>query len=153
YLSISLALFACYFITGTLGLRLAYLNPSATPVWPPSGIALAALLLLGSRLWPAIFLGAFCVNLPITHSVLASLAIAGGNTLEGLLGAHLVQRSQQEPDLTMGSLPIARMALLAAVISTTTSASIGVAALAFSNLANWANFSSIWLTWWLGDAV
>src|SRR5512132_751578 len=81
-----------YFIAGKLGLMLASLHASASPVWPPAGIALAALLLLGYRAWPAIFVGAFLVNMTTAGNVATSLAIATGNTLEALVGAWLVNR-------------------------------------------------------------
>src|SRR5262245_30443277 len=77
---------AIYFIAGKLGLMLASLHASASPVWPPAGIALAALLLLGYRAWPAIFIGAFLVNVTTAGNVATSVAIATGNTLEGFLG-------------------------------------------------------------------
>src|SRR5438270_6869292 len=56
------ALTLIYLVAGKLALKLAFLNASASPVWPPAGIALAAMLLLGYRVWPAIFVGAFIVN-------------------------------------------------------------------------------------------
>ena len=65
-----------YFIAGKLGLMLASLHASASPVWPPAGIALAAMLLFGYRVWPAIFVGAFLVNLTTAGNVATSLAIA-----------------------------------------------------------------------------
>src|SRR5438046_9863985 len=79
-----------YFIAGKFGLMLASLHASASPVWPPAGIALAALLLLGYRAWPAIFVGAFLVNLSTAGNVATSFAIATGNTLEALASALLV---------------------------------------------------------------
>src|SRR5260221_9192120 len=78
---------ASYFVLGKLGLRLAVVHPSATAVWPPSGIALAAILLLGYWVWPGIFLGAFAVNLPTTGSILTVTGIASGNTLEAVAPA------------------------------------------------------------------
>src|SRR5262252_8261996 len=83
---------AVYFVAGKLGLRLAFAHPSATPVWPPTGIALAALLILGYRVWPGILLGAFLVNLTTAGNTVTSFGIAAGNTLEGLVGAYLVNR-------------------------------------------------------------
>src|SRR5437879_2588792 len=76
------ALALIYFIAGKLALRLAFLHASASPVWPPAGIALAALLVLGSRVWPALFVGAFLVDLTTLGNILTSLGIASGNTLE-----------------------------------------------------------------------
>src|SRR5438093_8651707 len=81
-----------YFIAGKFGLILASLHASASPVWPPAGIALAALLVLGYRAWPAIFVGAFLVNVTTVGNVATSLAIASGNTLEAICGAWLVNR-------------------------------------------------------------
>ena len=81
-----------YFAAGKLGLRLAFVNASATAVWPPTGIALAAALVLGYRVWPAILLGAFLVNVTTAGSVSTSIAIAAGNTLECIVGAYLVNR-------------------------------------------------------------
>src|SRR5213076_508650 len=75
-----------YFVAGKLGLTLAFVHASATAVWPPTGIALAAALLLGYRVWPALFVGAFLVNVTTEGSVWTSLGIASGNTLAGLLG-------------------------------------------------------------------
>src|ERR1700752_416732 len=84
---------AAYFIAGKLGLRLAYVNASASAVWPCSGIAIAALLLYGLRVWPALFVGAFLVNLTTAGTIATSLAIASGNTLEALAAAYLVLHS------------------------------------------------------------
>src|SRR5436309_15753924 len=81
-----------YFIAGKFGLMLASLHASAYPVWPPAGIALAALLLLGYRAWPAIFVGAFLVNVTTAGNFATSFAIATCNTLEARAGAWLVNR-------------------------------------------------------------
>src|SRR6267142_6723355 len=86
------ALTGVYFVAGKLGLSLAFVHASATAVWPPTGIALAALLLYGNHMWPAIFLGAFLVNVTTAGSTASSLGIAAGNTLEALLGVWLVKR-------------------------------------------------------------
>src|SRR5262245_66597799 len=86
------ALTLLYFVAGKSGLELAYVHKSASAVWPPTGIALAAFLLLGNRVWPAILAGAFLVNLTTARTELTSIAIAAGNTLEGLTGAYVVRR-------------------------------------------------------------
>src|SRR6266850_1175910 len=106
-----------YFVAGKLGLRLAFEHASATAVWPPTGIALAAMLLYGYRMWPAIFVGAFLVNIATAGSVWTSLGVATGNTLEGLQGVWpFVLGSQNESllvlqtfiaTLTIMSLPLA----------------------------------------------
>ncbi len=83
---------AVYYFAAKLGLRFAYINSSVTTVWPPAGIALAAFVLLGYRVWPAILGAAFLANLTTTGAILPSIGIAIGNAGEGLLGAYLVNR-------------------------------------------------------------
>src|SRR5688572_17077301 len=87
------ALAAAYFLAGKIGLQhFAFLHASASPVWLPAGIALAGVLLAGPRMWPAIFVAAFLVNVTTAGGVAAGLAIAAGNTAAAVLGAHLVTR-------------------------------------------------------------
>ena len=139
-----------YFVAGKLGLQLALLNASASAVWPPSGIALAALLLLGYRVWPAIFLGAFLVNLTTAGSVPTSLGIAAGNTLEALAGAWLVYRFAggiRVFDRAQGVFKFA----LAAGLSTLISPTLGLTSLALGGYADWTRYGEVWMTWWLGD--
>ena len=141
-----------YFIAGKLGLSLAFLNASASPVWPPAGIALAVLLLFGYRIWPAIFVGAFLVNATTAGNVATSLAIATGNTLEAVSGAWLVNRFADGTSVFDRPQGVFKFAL-AAVVSTIVSPIFGVTSLALGGFANWANYGAIWLTWWLGDAT
>src|SRR3989475_5240266 len=141
-----------YFIAGKLGLSLAFLNASASPVWPPAGIALAVLLLFGYRIWPAIFVGAFLVNATTAGNVATSLAIATGNTLEAVSGAWLVNRFADGTSIFDRPQGVFKFAL-AAVVSTIVSPIFGVTSLALGGFANWANYGAIWLTWWLGDAT
>src|SRR5919198_477142 len=89
-LAFLVAIGAVYYLSAKLGLRFAYVDKSVTTVWPPTGVALAAFLLFGHRIWPAIAGGAFLANVTTSGAVLPSLGIALGNTLEGLLGAYLV---------------------------------------------------------------
>ena len=142
-----------YFTTGKLGLMLAFVHVSATAVWPPAGIALAALLLLGYRVWPGIFLGAFLVNITTAGTVLTTLGIAIGNTLEGVMGAYLINRFANGRRAFDRPYDIFLFAVLAGLVSTTIGATLGATSLALGNVANWANYSSIWVTWWLGDAA
>jgi diguanylate cyclase (GGDEF)-like protein len=141
-----------YFAAGKLGLRMAFDNPSASPVWAPTGLALAAFLVLGYRIWPAIYLSAFLVNVTTAGSAATSLCIAAGNTLEGALGAWLVDAFAGGGALQRAR-DVFRFALLAAMLSTTVSATFGVTSLALAGFADWARYGSIWLTWWLGDAA
>src|SRR6266480_2765725 len=141
-----------YFIAGKFGLMLASLHPSASPVWPAAGVALAALLLLGYRAWPAIFIGAFLVNVTTTGNAATSLAIASGNTLEAVCGAWIVNRFAGGTtvfDRPQGVFKFALAAAVSAIISPV----FGVTSLALAGSADWANYGSIWLTWWLGDTT
>jgi signal transduction histidine kinase/CheY-like chemotaxis protein len=145
------ALALIYFIAGKLALRLAFLHASASPVWPPAGIALAALLVLGFRVSPAIFVGAFLVNLTTLGNILTSLGIASGNTLEALCGAWLVNRFAGGARVFGRPQDVFKFAL-AALVSTTVSPTFGVSSLAVGGFAQWSSYWPIWLTWWLGDA-
>ncbi|HVH31336.1 MAG TPA: MASE1 domain-containing protein [bacterium] len=142
-----------YFAVAKLGLRLAFVSPSATPVWPPTGIALASLLLVGYRVTPGMFLGAFLANLTTYGTVWTSLGIATGNTLEGLAGAYLVNRYAAGANTFAHTSSIFRFIILAAITSTAVSATVGVTSLALGGFASWADVPVIWLTWWLGDAT
>src|SRR5438132_3816666 len=141
-----------YFIAGKLGLMLASLHASASPVWPSAGIALAALLVLGYRAWPAIFVGAFLVNVTTVGNVATSLAIASGNTLEAVCGAWLVNRFAGGTTVFDRPQGVVKFAL-AAVVSTIIGPAVGVTSLALGGFADWANFGAIWVTWWLGDTT
>ena len=141
---------AAYFIAGKLSLKLAFLNASASPVWPPSGIAIAALLLFGYRLWPGILVGAFFVNLFTTGNLVPSAGIAIGNTLESLIAAWLIHRIASGLRAFDHAYDVFRFAL-ALAISTLVAATIGVTTLALCGLAQWTNYPAIWITWWLGD--
>src|ERR1700722_1555502 len=91
-LAIVAVLAVVYFGTAKLGLRFAFVNPSATALWAPTGIALAAFLIFGVRVWPGAFLGAFLANLTTAGTLLTSISIATGNTLEGIVGCYLIVR-------------------------------------------------------------
>jgi diguanylate cyclase (GGDEF)-like protein len=152
-LALLLGLAAVYYLAAKLGLRFAYINSSVTTVWPPAGIALAAFVLLGYRVWPAILGAAFLANLTTTGAVVPSIGIAIGNAAEGLLGAYLVNRFARGGRVFDRVRDILRFTALAALVSTTVSASIGIASLAVGGLLSWHDAPRVWLTWWLGDAV
>ncbi|PYQ00957.1 MAG: hypothetical protein DMF82_20675, partial [Acidobacteria bacterium] len=142
-----------YFAAGKLGLRMAFDNPSASPVWAPTGLALTAFLVLGYRVWPVIYLSAFLVNVTTAGSVATSLCIAAGNTLEAGVGARLVDAFAGGRGAFQRARDFFRFALFAAVLSTMVSATCGVTSLALGGFADWGRYGSIWLTWWLGDAA
>jgi len=152
-LAIVAVLAVVYFGTAKLGLRFAFVNPSATPLWAPTGITLAAFLIFGLRAWPGAFLGAFFANLTTAGSVLTSIGIATGNTLEGVAGCYLVRRFVRGQHAFERAQDIFKFAFFAGMVSTTISATVGVTSLSLGGLADWTEYGPIWRTWWLGDGV
>jgi diguanylate cyclase (GGDEF)-like protein len=152
-LAIGGGFFAVYLLAGKMSLRLASLHPSASPVWPPTGIALAALLVLGVRFWPAVLAGAFVVNLTTAGTAATSLGIAAGNALEAVCGCWLVNRFAGGSAAFDTPRNIFRFAALAGLLSTAISATLGVTSLSLAGYAPWRQYASIWFTWWLGDAT
>ena len=151
-IAIIAGLTAFYFAAGKLGLSLAFVHASATAVWPPTGIALAAFLYFGPWVWPGVLIGAFLVNLTTAGSALSSAGIAVGNTLEGLLAAYLVSRFANGRHAFERLRDVFRFAVLAALLSPVVSATFGVTSLCATGNAQWSDFGPIWVTWWLGDA-
>ncbi len=151
--AVVVALAAIYVGAAMLGLSLAYVHPSATPVWPATGISIAALLLLGRWAWPGIFVGAFVANVWTSGAALPSLGIAVGNTLEAVAAAWLVTRYAGGSHAFDRARDIFRFAGLAALASTLISATIGPTSLCLAGLARWEDFGPIGFTWWLGDAA
>src|SRR5438105_10772132 len=143
---------AIYTLAGKFGLALAFVSPSATAVWPPTGIALAAVLVFGPRVWPGIFLGAFLTNEITAGTPVTSLLIAAGNTLEALVGGYLVQRFAGGRSAFHESRNIFAFVLFGGLVSTAVSATTGVTALSIFGVEDWAAYWRTWLTWWLGDA-
>lgn len=158
YQNITVAL--AYLATAKLGFLLAFEQTNATALWPPTGIALAACLVFGSRIWPGIFLGAFLANMmilagaPFTWlpALLVSLGTAAGNTLEALLGAYLVRRFTAGDQPCEQPLDTIYFIMLGALVSPVVSASIGTISFAAysGDISRW---TQMWVTWWLGDAV
>ena len=139
-----------YFGAGKLGLYFASFNASSSSVWPATGIAFAALLLLGLRIWPAILLGAFLVNLTSLGAVFTSLGMATGNTLEAVAAVYLTVRYANGRRLfehAQDFFKFVGFSMLAAAISAT----FGLTSLALGGLAPVSEFARIWMTWWLGD--
>lgn len=147
-----LALAVAYFVAGKLGLSLALVHVCASAVWPPTGIALAAFLLVGRSVWPAILAGAFLVNVTTGGSLSTSLAIAGGNTLEAMVGAELVRRFAGGAAAFDRPQDVFKFVGLAGLVATAISPTIGVTSLCLGGFARWPEYGNIWLTWWLGDA-
>ena len=138
-----------YFASAKLGLKLAFSNESVTAVWPPTGIALAALVLWGRSLWPGVLLGAFLANVTTDVPVYTAAGIAVGNTLEAVVGATLLERFGFRPALPRLR-DIFALVVLAGFLSTAVSATIGVASLSVGDSLSGSALSA-WRVWWLGD--
>ena len=115
-----------YFLLAKFGLMLASVNPSATPVWPPSGLAFAALMIFGHRIWPAVFVGAFAANALTAGSLATSTAIAAGNSLEAVVGVWLINNWSNGHDTFASPVGVAKFAMICLGPSTMISATIGV---------------------------
>ena len=150
-IGLSLLVAAVYFAGAELGLSLATLHRNVTPVWPPTGIAIAALLIFGGRVWPGIFIGALAANLPTSISVFSAVSIATGNTLEAVIAWFLLQRSKRwgRSFDSVGDVMI--FIVYAAVLAPLVSATIGSLSLCLSDPGERDRFLSLFLTWWMGD--
>ena len=124
-----LAVGIAYFLLAEFGLQLASHNPSVTPVWPPTGFALAMVLLLGQRVWLAVFAGALIANATTAGSLVTSLAIATGNTLEAAVGGMLIERWCAGTQTFTTSGRVAKFALNSIGPAAIISATIGVSSL------------------------
>jgi PAS domain S-box-containing protein len=142
-----------YVLAGMLGLAFARVNASTSAIWPASGIAVAALLVLGLRMWPALLLGAFLTNLTVAQAVVPAAAIAAGNTLEYVLAALLTNRFARGVQAFNRGSRILRFTAGGALAAPLVAATVGTFALRLSGLAPAGDGFLIWLTWWLGDAT
>jgi len=145
-----LTLFVTYLAAAKLGLSLAFVHPSATPIWPPTGIAIAGVLLLGPAALPLIFLGAFIINAITAGTPVTAAVIGVGNMVEAAVGAYAIQRWASGVRMLDRVPTIFRFVAMMAP-TTATSATIGVTALSVAGFAPWTHFNTIWLTWWMGD--
>ncbi|HEX7330168.1 MAG TPA: MASE1 domain-containing protein [Pyrinomonadaceae bacterium] len=150
-IGLSLLVAIVYFLGAELGLSLATLHENVTPVWPPTGIAIASLLILGVRVWPGVFIGALAANLLTNIPVASAIGIATGNTLEALVAWFLLQRSKRW-NRTFGSVrDVLTFVVYAAVLAPLVSATIGNLSVCFADPTRWRDFWWLWLTWWMGD--
>jgi PAS domain S-box-containing protein len=146
-------LFILYFGTAKLGLLMDPVGGFATTVWPPTGISLVALMTFGYRLWPAIAMGAFLVNASAGAPLLVACGMAAGNTLEALLGTYFLQRVVGFRSSLDRLRDVVGLVVLAAVLSTMVSATIGVTSGWLGGVISAVDFGKAWRTWWLGDMV
>jgi len=152
YIAELLFLFLIYIATALWGLSLHAINGFATLVWPPTGIALAALYLYGYRLWPAVFFGAFLTNLITGAPAGVALGIGLGNGLEALLGAYFL-RDVLEINPLLRRLYDSLSFIGTAVAVPILAATIGVGSLTLGGIIPASAFAITWAAWWLGDVL
>jgi PAS domain S-box-containing protein len=148
-----LALAGVSFVAGKLAPLLVFAATDTTAVWPPTGVALAAMLLWGYRVWPALLLGAVLAAATTVGLVWTALGIALGHMLEALLGAFLVTQLANGRNTFDRVRDIVKFTVLAGLMSATVGATVGVLSLTLGDHAGWHLFAAVWLTWWLGDAA
>ncbi len=147
-----LLLAVVYHLAARLGLKMAYVQANTSPVWPPTGIGLAALLLLGYRYWPGITLGVLLGSLLTGAPIDLAIGMSIGNTLEALAAVYLLERLvhfHRRIDRTQDVVGL----VLVALVCTTIGASLGTATLMLTRLAESQYFWAIWITWWIGDLL
>ncbi len=146
-----MALAAAYVAAALIGFLAAPIHHAVSSAWPPAGIAVAALVLFGRRLWPGILLGAFVANLLAAVALPAALVIAGGNTLEALTALWMLQRAGFRP--SMDRLRDVLALGIAAILASIPAASIGVFTLAMAGSDPYGGLDLLWLLWFTGDAI
>ncbi|HEY3204377.1 MAG TPA: MASE1 domain-containing protein [Thermoanaerobaculia bacterium] len=153
YIAKASLLAAVYVLLARFGLKIHAISSFATLVWPPSGISLAAILLLGYRFWPSIALGAVVANLWTGAPVAVALGIGAGNALEALFGAYALRRIPGFRSSLDRLQDVLGLVFLAAVVSSMVSATIGVSSLILGGVIAPDRFAVTWRAWWLGDAI
>jgi signal transduction histidine kinase len=141
-----------YFLAAKYGLSLAFTHVAATTVWPPTGIALAAVLLMGNIALPGIALGALAINYWISGNWLQAAGISLGNTAEAWVGAYLVHRFAAGRDY-FGRTREAVLFVAACLLSPIVSATVGTSVLWLLHSLDSARSLYVWGIWWIGDAV
>ena len=144
---------AAYFVAAEIGLSQASLHTNVSPVWPPTGFAIAAVWLLGYRISPGILLGAFLANLLTGVPIATAGGISVGNTLEAITAVFLLRHFVGLRNPFYRAQDVLRFVLIAGALSPAVSATIGNVSLCLGGAAAWASFGGLWITWWLGDAV
>ncbi|MGH2720034.1 MAG: MASE1 domain-containing protein, partial [Actinomycetota bacterium] len=141
-----------YLLAARLSLEASLVADTVTPIWPPTGIAVVALLVWGSRVWPAIALAAFAVNVPVSPSPFAAVLIAAGNTAAPLLAAHLLRRLRfrLEMDRVNDVLAIVFAGAFGGML---VSAAAGSLTLLVFGAVTFRELPQTFAVWWTGDAM
>lgn len=142
-----------YVASAELGFTLASGTKQVTAVWPPTGIAVAALLICGHRIWPAIWLGAFVSNALSHEPLYTAAAIALGNTLGPIVGVTLLRRLFDFENALERLRDVVGLVIVASALGMTITATNGVIQLALAGIVPWHAYGSVWTVWWAGDAT
>jgi len=153
HLALQAAVALAYFGAATLGFRLAFVAEQVTTVWAPTGIALAAVIWGGTRVWPAIWLGALLANIGTSAPAWTAVVIASGNTLEAVTAGWWLRRGGRLSVSFDRVSDVFAFVLVAAVACTAISATVGVTTLCAAAVQPWARFPTLWFDWWFGDAL
>jgi signal transduction histidine kinase/ActR/RegA family two-component response regulator len=145
-----------YWLVATAALDLAALYPAATVIWPAAGFALAAVLLGGYRVVPAIFVAAFLVNALRSGWSTAAAATAAGNTFEAFAGGYLINRWAEGRDVFAAPDTNVKFVLIAMLVSAIcagvgVAVNLGVDMSILTQFGEWPKLAGAWLIWWLGD--
>ena len=141
-----------YHLAARLGLELAYVQVNTSPVWPPTGIALAALLIFGFDIWPGISLGVLLGSLFTGAPFNLAIGMTLGNTLEAIVGAYCLRRFVSF-HIAIDRIQDVVGLVFIGIISTTIGASLGTMTLMLTGNGVWQDFGAIWVTWWIGDLL
>lgn len=148
----NVAVAVAYWLVGVGGLQLAVVHEQVTPLWPPTGVAVVALLLLGPRVWPGIAIGAFAVNVAIGPTIGAVLVIAAGNTAAPLVAYLLLRRVGFQSSLRR-LVDVLALVFVGGLGAMLISATVGSLTLLAAGVVTPASFLSTWSVWWTGDAM
>ena len=147
----ALAFVVVYFAAARLGLSLASINANVSPIWPPTGLAIAAVILLGNRVWPAILIGAFLANYFTPVSLPVAVAIAIGNTLEAVTAGRFLRWFEFHRAIDRAKDVF--LFVVASFLCTIISATLGTFSVYAGGFAAKEALDTLWWTWWLGDSV
>jgi PAS domain S-box-containing protein len=139
-----------YYALARLALAMAIPPGYATPIWPASGVALAALLILGRRAWPGIWIGSFLANLSVEISLFAAVTIASGSALQAVITAALVRRHLGVPYRFMQVQQVVKLVALTA-LGASIAPTIALLPLSMGNSISGRELFWNWWTWWQGD--
>lgn len=142
-----------YVVVGKIGVRVPTASQNVTAIWLPAGISLAALLLLGKRVWPAIFLASFFLSIMLQGSISISMGLAVGCVLEALVGSYLINKYANGISAFFKMRDVLRFVALGGLVAPAVAATVGISTLCVGNAASWADFWTLWFVWWIGDVL